>query len=158
MVSYPNQKTVNVHKTRCYQDFLQVNTDEWMDAFSALTRSGFGLYLYCSGNMNGYRFALSSQAVQNALGISDSSYRRAVEELLANGYFIEENNNNKTLHFYTTPQPTSYIPKPKKSKKAASAADAAPIFEETPAAEPDDDMPVMPHRSSSPYQTYSWDN
>jgi len=157
MVSYPNQKTVTVHKTRCYQDFMQVNKDEWMDAFSTLTRSGFGLYLYCCGNMNGYRFALSSQAVQNALGISDSSYRRAVEELLANGYFIEEN-NNKTLHFYTTPQPTSYIPKPKKSKKAASAADAAPIFEETPAAEPDADMPVMPHRSFAPYQTYSWDS
>ena len=157
MITYANQKTVTVHKPLYTENFLQVSKNEWMDAFANLTRSGFGLYLYCSGNMNGYRFALSSQAVQNALGISDSSYRRAVEELLANGYFIEEN-NNKTLHFYTTPQPTSYIPKPKKSKKAASAADAAPIFEETPAAEPNDDMPVMPHRSSSPYQTYSWDN
>ena len=66
---------------------MQVNKDEWMDAFSVLTRSRFGLYLYCSANMNGYRSALSSQAVQNAPGISNSSYRRAVEAIFYFAYF-----------------------------------------------------------------------
>lgn len=86
MITYPNQRIVTVHKDKYYQDFLQVGKDEWMDAYSTLNRGAFGLYLYLCGNMNGYRFALSSVAVQNALDVSDSTYRRAVESLLEAGY------------------------------------------------------------------------
>ena len=124
-----------------------------MDAFATLTRSGFGLYLYCSGNMNGYEFSLSSQAIQNQLGISDSSYRRAIKELLENGYFLE-GVNDKTLHFYTTPQPTSYVAKPKKKKGGAAAP---PIFEEAPAPDPIETT-VPPLMSSSLDFDYCWED
>ena len=92
-----------------------------------LPRSSFGLYLYLCGNQNGFHLSLSSVAVQQALGISDSSYRRAVEDLLAAGYLIMRNNNERTLDFYTSPQPTSYMKKERKKKTttgggAASAA------------------------------------
>ncbi len=156
MITYANQKTVTVHKPSYTENFLQVSKDEWMDAFANLTRSSFGLYLYCCGNQNTYQFALSSQAVQNTLGISDSSYRRAVEELLVAGYFIE--GNNKTLHFYTTPQATSYVPKPKKIKKKNDGGGAAaPVLEEPPATKPVEKPLIMP-RSFSPDLEYSWED
>jgi hypothetical protein len=111
-----------------------------------LTRSGFGLYLYCCGNQDGYKLELSSAAVQNALHISDTSYRRAVEELLKKGYFIQ--NTTTKYDFYTSPQPTSYVPKPKK-KKASGGGAAEPALEETSAAEPIEE-PTRPSYSSSP--------
>ena len=155
MASFPNQRTVTIHKPLYEGNFVQVDIDDWQEAFATLTRSGFGLYRYCCSNMNGYKLGLSSAAVQNALHISDTSYRRAVEELLKKGYFIQ--NTTTKYDFYTSPQPTSYVPKPKK-KKASDGGAAAPALEETPAAEPIEE-PTMPPFSFSPTLTraYEWD-
>ena len=155
MASFANQKTVKIHKPVYDGSFVQVSIDEWQEAFDLLTKSGFGLYLYCCGNQDGYKLELSSAAVQNALHISDSSYRRAVEELLEKGYFIQ--NTTTKYDFYTTPQPTSYVPKPKK-KKASEGGAAAPALEETSAAQPIEES-TMPPYSSSPTlaRTYEWD-
>ena len=154
MASFPNQRTVRIHKPKYEGNFVQIDINDWQEAFALLTRSGFGLYLYCCGNQDGYKLELSSAAVQNALRISDSSYRRAVEELLEKGYFIQ--NTTTKYDFYTTPQPTSYVPKPKKKK--ASGGAAASAFEETPATEPIEE-PARPLFSSSPTLTraYEWD-
>ena len=154
MASFPNQRTVRIHKPKYEGNFVQIDIDDWQEAFATLTRSGFGLYLYCCGNQDGYKLELSSAAVQNALLISDSSYRRAVEELLEKGYFIQ--NTTTKYDFYTTPQSTSYVPKPKKKK--ASGGAAASAFEETPATEPIEE-PARPPFSSSPTLTraYEWD-
>ena len=155
MASFPNQRTVTIHKPLYEGNFVQVDIDDWQEAFALLTKSGFGLYLYCCSNMNGYKLGLSSAAVQNALHISDTSYRRAVEELLKKGYFIQ--NTTTKYDFYTSPQPTSYVPKSKK-KKASDGGAAAPALEETPAAEPIEE-PSRPPFSSSPTltRTYEWD-
>ena len=155
MASFPNQRTVTIHKPKYDGNFVQVDINDWQEAFDHLTRSGFGLYLYCCGNQDGYKLGLSSAAVQNALHISDSSYRRAVEELLEKGYFIQ--NTNTKYDFFTTPQPTSYVPKPKK-KKASGGGAAAPVLEETPAAEPIEE-PTRPLYSSSPHlvRNYDWE-
>lgn len=154
MASFPNQRTVRIHKPKYEGNFVQIDIDDWQEAFATLTRSGFGLYLYCCGNQDGYKLELSSAAVQNALHISDSSYRRAVDELLEKGYFIQ--NTNTKYDFYTTPQPTSYVPKPKKKK--ASGGAAAPALEEIPAAEPTPE-PTRPLYSSSPHlvRDYDWE-
>ena len=83
--SYPNQDMVTIHK-ECYDgNFLQVSIDGWTTAFSTLKPGSFGLYLYLCGNMDGYHLALSSAAVQRALGYSDSTYRRAKKELIEKG-------------------------------------------------------------------------
>ena len=155
MASFPNQRTVTIHKPLYEGNFVQVDIDDWQEAFALLTKSGFGLYLYCCSNMNGYKLGLSSAAVQNALHISDTSYRRAVKELLKKGYFIQ--NTTTKYDFYTSPQPTSYVPKPKK-KKASDGGAAAPALEEAPATEPIEE-PTMPPFSFSPALTraYEWD-
>ena len=144
MASFPNQRTVTIHKPHYEGNFVQVGIDEWQEAFDTLTRIGFGLYLYCCGNQDGYKLGLSSAAVQNALHISDSSYRRAVKELLEKGYFIQKTATK--YDFYTSPQPTSYVPKPKKKK--ASGGAAAPAIEETPAAESIEETTRPPYSSS----------
>ena len=154
MASFPNQRTVTIHKPRYEGNFVQVDIDEWQEAFDRLTRISFGLYLYCCGNQDGYKLGLSSAAVQNALHISDSSYRRAVEELLEKGYFIQ--NTTTKYDFYTSPQPTSYVPKPKKKK--ASGGAAAPALEETSAAEPIEEPTRPPYSSSPTLNTpYGWE-
>ena len=61
--------------------------------------------------MDNFHLALSSVDFQHALGVSDSSYRRAVEDLLGAGYLIMRNGKKNTLDFYTSPQPTSYVKK-----------------------------------------------
>lgn len=148
MASFPNQRIVTIHKPLYEKNFVQVDIDDWQEAFDCLTKSSFGLYLYCCGNKDDFKLELSSAAVQNALHISDSSYRRAVEELLEHGYIIQKTNTK--YDFYTTPQPTSYVPKPKKAKKKIDGGgEAAPVLEETTAAEPIEE-PTMPPRSMSP--------
>ena len=155
MASFPNQRTVTIHKPLYEGNFVQVDIDDWQEAFALLTKSGFGLYLYCCSNMNGYKLGLSSAAVQNALHISDTSYRRAVEELLKKGYFIQ--NTTTKYDFYTSPQPTSYVPKPKK-KKASDGGAAAPALEETSAAEPIEEPTRPPYSSSPTLNTpYGWE-
>ena len=157
MASFANQRTVTIHKPSYSKNFLQVDINDWQEAYDKLTKSGFGLYLYCCSNMNGYKLGLSSAAVQNALHISDSSYRRAVEELLEKGYFIQ--NTTTKYDFYTTPQPTSYVPKPKKTKKKSDGGGAAaPVLEEAAAAEPIETSARQPY-SFSPHlvRDYDWE-
>ena len=153
MTTYANQKTVTIHKEKYNQDFLQVGKDEWMAAYDKLPRGAFGLYLYLCGNMNGYRLGLSSAAVQDALGVSDSTYRRAIESLLENGYLLQVG-SDKNLHFYPKPQPTDYVKKSSK-KKTAAAPDicaSAPVPEPEDAPEPDYDFSF--NTSTSEYGWY----
>ena len=107
--SYPNQSIVTIHKPQYKENFLQVAIGEWENAFVVLPRSSFGLYLHLCGNQNGFPLALSSADIQKRLGISDSSYRRAVDDLLAAGYLMMRNDNKRTLDFYTMPQPTTFV-------------------------------------------------
>ena len=102
-ISYPNQDMVTIHKEYYTENFLQVGKEEWMTAFANLKPGSFGLYLYLCGNMDGYHLALSSAAVQHALGYSDSTYRRAKKELKETGYLVAAGSSKRALHFFPTP-------------------------------------------------------
>ena len=159
MVSFPNQSIVTIHKPQYKENFLQVAIDKWQEAFVVLPRASLGLYRYLCGNQNGFPLALSSADVQKRLGISDSSYRRAVEDLLAAGYLIMRNGKKNTMDFYTTPQPTSYVKKERKKKKSASgggAASAASVsIEEAPYEPPEDEE--LSYGTYSSFSPYSWE-
>ena len=151
MTTYPNQKQITNHKEKYHQDFLQIGKDEWMPAYDKLPRGAFGLYLYLCGNMNGYRLGLSSAAVQQAIGVSDSTYRRAVESLLEAGYLIQEG-SDKNLHFYTKPQPTDYVKKSSKTKTAAAPTTAA----QAPLAESEEENLDYDFSSNSSTSEHEW--
>ena len=59
MASFPNQRTVTIHKPLYEGNFVQVDIDDWQEAFALLTKSSFGLYLYCCGNKDGYNLELT---------------------------------------------------------------------------------------------------
>ena len=106
--------------------------------------------------MNTFDLALSSADVQKRLCISDSSYRRAVEDLLAAGYLIMRNENKHTMDFYTTPQPTTYVKKERKKKPVTGggAASAAPVsIDEAPYEPPAyEELSYGTYSSFSPYR------
>lgn len=111
---YGNQKLIIVNKPKYENNYLQVGNDEWMQAARDLKPNTTLLYFYMASNKDKYNFALSQRAVENAIGISRSTYLKAVNELIEKGYLIEREVKNvhddveyKTFDFYTTPQTLS---------------------------------------------------
>lgn len=101
MITYPNQRVVTIFKENCKKDFLQIGNREWQAAAEILkTYSAFKLYLYFASNTNGYSIALSPVAVQEAIGISENTYRTAFKELVEAGYLSQcgERKNSYTFH------------------------------------------------------------
>ena len=120
-----------------------------------MPRISFSLYLYLCGNQDGFPLALSSADVQKRLKVSDSSYRRAVEDLLAAGYLMMRNDKKNTMDFYTSPQPTTYV-KPERKKKSTTgggAASAEPVSIDEALCEPPayEEPPRVIYHSSSGY-------
>lgn len=150
MTTYANQKIVTIHKEKYHQDFLQVGKDEWMTAFTTLKPGTFGLYLYLCGNRDGFNLALSSAAVQRALGYSDSTYRRAKKELIEKGYLIVSDRSPRAMDFFPTP-PIMETPE--------MTAAAAPVTSDPHAPAPPPKEKYLPRFPSSKYATvseYDW--
>ena len=97
----PNQKIIRVHKDSYDGGYLTIGTEEWQEAFKSLKRITFGVYLYLSGNANGFELTLSRRDVMNRLGVSKDTYLRAVKELEERGYLVHK--NGPVWNFYTTP-------------------------------------------------------
>ena len=93
MNTVANQKVVIISKNSYKSDFLQIGIAEWQEACKVLSPAAFKLYLYLASNANGFKLALSQVAVENAIGISKSSYHRAVKELEEKGYLIHKSGN-----------------------------------------------------------------
>lgn len=118
-----------------------------MEAYSTLNRGAFGLYLYLCGNKNGFHLGLSSAAVQKALGISDSTYRRAKKALIQAGYLIEGRNTHD-YHFYPTPRLSPCVKKEKD--------DVRPVVDDEPQDDEVDIIYAEPPRSQPYHGQYSW--
>lgn len=97
----PNQKIIRVHKDSYSGGYLTIGTEEWQEAFKSLKRITFGVYLYLSGNANGFELTLSRRDVMDRLGVSKDTYLRAVKELEEKGYLTHK--NGPVWNFYTIP-------------------------------------------------------
>ena len=97
----PNQKIIRVHKDSYSGGYLTIGTEEWQEAFKSLKRITFGVYLYLSGNANGFELTLSRRDVMDRLDVSKDTYLRAVKELEEKGYLVHK--NGPVWNFYTTP-------------------------------------------------------
>lgn len=86
MITYPNQRVVTIFKTPCTTNFLQIDNEEWQAAASVLSYGAFKLYLYLAANMDGYAIALSPADMEEKMGLSESTYRRAFKELEGEGF------------------------------------------------------------------------
>lgn len=85
-MSVPNQKCLTIIKPTTIPPFLQVSGEDWKEAFSALSPSAFGIYLYLAENANGYHFEYSPTAIANTGIMSKGTATKARQELEAKGY------------------------------------------------------------------------
>lgn len=87
----PNQKVVKVkHDLRDKAHlYTMCNLKSNKKALQELSPNTYKLYMYFSLNQDDYTFALSCQAVCNATGMSDSTYKKAVRELIDKEYLVK---------------------------------------------------------------------
>lgn len=100
--TYPNQRTINVHKVKLNGDFLGIKNDVWKAACKDLRPHAFVLYLYLAANSNGYQFALSPADVLETIGMARSTYHDQFKILINKGYLVLSHGN--TYDFYEVPQ------------------------------------------------------
>lgn len=100
MITYANQKVIEIEKAECTKEFLQVCNDDWMYAARTLNGNAFKIYLYLASNQNGYKLALSPKAIETALDVPKKSYTRAVSELEDSGYITFKTGNIYTFTTY----------------------------------------------------------
>ena len=101
--TFPNQRTVIVHREKPKSDFLGIKNENWMAAARDLSAHALKLYLYLAANANNYELALSPAAVLQQIGMARSTYHDQFHVLVSKGYLVHSHGN--TFDFYETPQP-----------------------------------------------------
>ena len=84
------------------RDFLGIKNENWMAASRDLGAHALRLYLYFAANADGYSFALSPAAIQEAIGMPRTTYHDQFRILVSKGYLVQTGGN--TFAFYETPQ------------------------------------------------------
>lgn len=111
----PNQKVVTTVKQNPKVNFMQISNDAWQQACKELTPGAFKVYLYFMSNANGYTFALSPADIEENLGVSNSTYKRAVKELEEKNYLVQQGGN--TYQAFETPNGSIKMTPPERSVK-----------------------------------------
>lgn len=100
--SFPNQRTIKIHREAAKRDFLGIKNENWQAAARDLGAHSLMLYLYLASNADGYNIALSPVAVRQAIGMARSTYHDQFHRLVDKGYLIPVSGN--TFEFYEVPQ------------------------------------------------------
>lgn len=87
----PNQKVVKVMHDICNENhiYTQCNVKSNKRAIKELSPNAYKLYMYFALNHHEYTFALSSVDVQNTTGMSDTTYKKCVRELIEKEYLVK---------------------------------------------------------------------
>lgn len=82
-MSVPNQRKIIIERTTdtVKKGYLKVSNESLYTAMYNLKNSAFKLWVYFTDNMNGYSFDFYPVDFCSKSGLSDSTYRRAFEEL-----------------------------------------------------------------------------
>lgn len=96
---------ITVNRERAEKDFLGIKNENWMAASRDLGAHALRLYLYLAANADGYRFALSPAAIQEEIGMPNSTYRDQFKILVNKGYLVETGGNSYA--FYEIPKTRS---------------------------------------------------
>ncbi len=101
--SFPNQRTINIHREAAKADFLGIKNINWQSAAVDLGAHALMLYLYLASNANGYSLSLSPAAIEDAIGMPRSTYHDQFRKLIRKGYLVEASGN--IYDFFEQPQP-----------------------------------------------------
>ena len=99
----PNQKEVVVNKEKCNKEnlYATINLAAMDKAAQDLDAGAFKLWMYFAKNQNGYKFALSSKAVERDFGIKIKQYKNAIKELTDKGYLVHIQGDSYEFHELT---------------------------------------------------------
>lgn len=100
-MSVPNQKKILIQRTseKAIKDYLKVSNDSLEIAMYNLKGNAFKLWIYFADNKNGYSMDLYPVDFCTKAKVSDSTYRRAFEELENKGYLIKSTKKNNLYLF-----------------------------------------------------------
>ena len=101
-LTYPNQRTIKIHREPAKADFLGIKNANWQAASRDLGAHALQLYLYLAANANNYTLALSPAAVRQEIGMARSTYHDQFHKLVDKGYLVSSHGN--TYEFYEVPQ------------------------------------------------------
>ena len=104
-ITFPNQRTVKVHREKAKSDFLGIKNENWQSASRDLGAYALQLYLYLASNADNYTLALSPTAVRQTIGMKRSTYHDQFEKLVLKRYLVPSHGN--TYEFYEVPQPAT---------------------------------------------------
>lgn len=91
-----------MHRETLHSNFLGIKNENWQAASRDLGPHALRLYLYLAANADNYTFALSPEAIRQAIGMPRSTYHDQFSKLVKKGYLIPSHGN--TFEFYERPQ------------------------------------------------------
>ena len=101
-----NQKVVHIHRDMPEKDesgFFILKKAHLYRAYKDLDYTGLYLYLYMIGNIDGYTFALSPQAILNTTGMPTSTCSDQIKKMIKLGYLVPIKEGSNHYHFYEVP-------------------------------------------------------
>lgn len=137
MIVAPNQKIVTCHTwggglvPEGFQPYYVNSRSVMSQAAHLLTPNAMLVYLYLSGNQDGYIMGLSSSAVCEWTGISRASYHRAINELTSKRFLCQNGDAGNTVDFYLLPDNDFSSLNLSQSETVVSQVDTVPSQSET---------------------------
>ncbi|MBP1544481.1 MAG: hypothetical protein J6A16_10335 [Oscillospiraceae bacterium] len=122
-MTYPNQRTVKIHREKPKSDFLGIKNENWKAASRNLSAHSFLLYIYLASNADNYSLALSPAAVRQEIGMARSTYHDQFHILVDKGYLVPTHGN--TYEFFEVPRTSRGEDKEEESTMLADGIDFA---------------------------------
>ena len=113
MAKHANQKTITIKREvvkKGENNFLTIKFENINRAMKELSGNGFKVYVYLCENKDGYKFDLSTAALEKATGVPAKNFNRTREELVQKGYLIELGGNSYEFREIGVPQNEESIP------------------------------------------------
>ena len=112
-MSVPNQKKILIERStdKVKTDYLKVANDSLEIAMYNLKGNAFKLWVYFADNKNGYAMDLYPVDFCTKCKVSDSTYRRAFEELENKGYLLKSPKQDN-LYLFKETSTSEQIEKP----------------------------------------------
>ncbi len=103
-MTYPNQRTVKIHREAAKTDFLGIKNENWKAASRDLSAHALKLYMYLASNADNFELALSPAAILKDINMARSTYHDQFHILENKGYIKHIKGN--TYEFFEKPQPS----------------------------------------------------
>lgn len=118
MITYPNQRIITIKENAMPEKgtnerFVVFDYEIMMKTMRDLTPTTHHVWCYLNANKKGYEFALSTTDICAQTGLSPSTAKKAINELIEKRYLVLQPNRTKHYDFYATPQKaTNALPNP----------------------------------------------